>query len=261
MFGEDYRMTRMVRLRVHFAALGFGVDRLVKPMVSMRADVAVIITKSRGDEARDFLTKCTKMLEDAGIEVEILQCDIWKVSSVVDAVGSVLRAFPDHQYFFNVSTGAKTACIAGTTAGMLWGVVPYYQALDYHGRADPIKEDFPVLGDPQVIPTFEARGLELVDRRALDLIATNGGKMTKQALMAALRSSGEIGAKRGKRITPQAYYGQLRSIVNRLEGWGFIGVQGKGAKSLVVLTEAGEEGAHMFAHETGAKSELRALAV
>jgi hypothetical protein len=179
-----------------------------------------------------------------------VECDIWRVSAVVNVVGAVVKSAPNHEYFFNVSTGAKTACIGGTIGAMLWGVTPYYQALDYAGRADELKEEFSTKGEPQLIPTFEARGLEASDLKALEAISRGGGSTAKRGLLDDLKSEGLIGPKREGTGSQQAYYGQLKSILDRLETWGFIEIRGKGKRALIVLTQAGKEGATMFRHES-----------
>lgn len=247
-------MSSPVRLRVHFAALGFGVDRLVKPMLAMRADVAIILTKSKQDQAKGFLRRCTDALEAKAVKVDVLECDIWRVSPVVNEVGAVVKSAPQHEYFFNVSTGSKTSCIAGTIAGMLWGVRPYYQGVNYAGKADERKEEFPISGAPQLIPTFETRGLEAADLRALEIISAKGGPIPKRDLLVELKKAGLIAPKRdtpGKEdMTSQAYYGQLSSILDRLDSWGFVQIAGRGRAAVVILTDAGREGATMFFHES-----------
>jgi hypothetical protein len=45
---------------------------------------------------------------------------------VVNEMGSIVSSSPQHEYFFNVSTGTRAASIGGVIAGMFWHVRPYY---------------------------------------------------------------------------------------------------------------------------------------
>jgi len=146
----------VVRLRVHIAAVGFQIRRVVEPARDLRADAMVLLTHSPTDRLRYELEKIKEHLESSTprIRTHVVACDIWDPAAVVDEIGAIVSAAPQHEYFFNVSSGAKTACIAGTIAGMFWDVKPYYVAVDYDGKTAFGEEDYPVRGSPQFVPTF-----------------------------------------------------------------------------------------------------------
>ena len=90
------------------------------------------------------------------IHTQVIECNIWNASEVVNEVGSIVTASPQHEYLFNVSTGDQNPlAIAGVMAGMFWRVRPYYVAVDDQAKSVNSEEDFPTRGPPQFIPTFE----------------------------------------------------------------------------------------------------------
>src|SRR5690348_12222176 len=95
------------RLRAHFAPLGFEVVRVVEPMKTLKADVAILLTLSRTDRARFCLEKIEELLGQQKISTHVVECDIWDTSSVVNEVGAIVTASPSHDFLFNASTGPK----------------------------------------------------------------------------------------------------------------------------------------------------------
>ncbi len=250
-----------VRLRVHFAPVGFEVVRVTKPMKALRADVALLLTYSLTDRARFHLDKILKLLKAEGIQTHVIQCDIGSTSEVVNEVGSIVTAAPQHEYCFNVSTGAKTACIAGTIAGMFWRVKPYYMAVDYDGKPVHFEDDFPVTGLPQFIPTFEIPLLDKSAVAALDVIASKPTPVSKSVLLSRLKELNVVAPRQKEAVTPQALQGQTDSILRKLEAWGFVDLLGRGKSLRIQLTDKGIEGRKMFLHMLTPRKPLGILSV
>ena len=116
----------VVRLRVHFVPIGYEVQRVVEPLVHLRADVALLLTKSITDRASSSLHKIEQLLNEEAIQFQVIELNIWDTSVVIDQVGAVISSARSNDYFFNLSTGPKTTTIAGTIAAMLWPIKPYY---------------------------------------------------------------------------------------------------------------------------------------
>ena len=169
--------------------MGFEVQRVVVPAKVLRADVVVLFTLNRADNARRALELAIADLSTERIQHHVVECNIWDPPTVVNEVGSIVTASPHHEYFFNVSTGAKTACIGGTIAGMFWRVQPYYQAVDYGSKPIAGKEDYPVKGPPVFVPTFETPMLDRGTVGTLEFIVNQKAPTSKRELMNHLKES------------------------------------------------------------------------
>ncbi|MDG6912446.1 MAG: hypothetical protein JRN35_05125 [Nitrososphaerota archaeon] len=215
----------------------------------MKADVVILLTKSTTDSAREALEKDLQHLADAKIGHHLIECNIWDPAVVTSEVGTMVTAAPQHEYFFNTSTGPRTACIAGTVAAMLWPVRPYYVPVDADAKEVEGRDDFPVSGEAIFIPTFETPSLERSTVEALEYIATRGNPLSKKELMSHLRDVGVLKPRRGiEAVTPQAYHAQTDSILQRLVAWGFVELSGRGKTLQIRATSMGSAGSKMFHH-------------
>jgi hypothetical protein len=228
--------------------MGFEVQRVVVPARTLRADVVVLLTKSREDHARDPLKCALRELARARIRHHVVECDIWDPPTVVNEVGGIVTVAPQHEYFFNVSTGAKTACIGGTIAAMFWPMRPYYQPVDYSAKPLAGKDDYPTKDRVQFVPTFETPRLDMVTVETLAFLVRLGRSISKRELMAHMREVESIRPRTKAQVTPQALHAQADVILRRLESWGFLDITGRGRKMLLRVTEMGSGGERMFRH-------------
>jgi hypothetical protein len=239
--------TSGVSLRVHFAPLGFEVDRIVAPAVALRADAMILLAESARGRARPTLERVTRRLDRRNIPHPIQACDLWDPPSVVNAVGSVASVAPHHQYFFNVSTGAKTACIGGTIASMFWRVRPYYQPVVYID-GPPSGREPPIDGPPRFIPTFEMPVLDRGTVDTLTFLVNHTRPVSKRELMSHMLGAETIRPKGKSCVSPQALHAQADTILHRLASWGFVEAQGRRRGLRITATETGRGGARMFRH-------------
>lgn len=239
-----------VRLRVHFAPMGFEVQRVVCPARTLRADAMILLTQSRTDKAGPALERVVQRLRADHIRHQVLQCNIWDPPSVVDAVGGIVAATPHHDFFFNVSTGAKTACIGGTIASMFWPVRPYYQPVAYGDGPAAADGDPPVEGMPVFIPTFETPSLERGPVETLKFLIEQPGPVSKRELMVHMRETDTIHPRTKPKVSPQALHAQADVVLRRLVDWGFVEIAGRGRRMRIGPTEMGRGGARMFRHVT-----------
>src|SRR6266705_953263 len=247
------------RLRVHFAPIGFEVVRVVEPMKTLKADVAILLTLSRTDRARFCLEKIAELLGQLGISTHVVECDVWDASSVVNEVGAIVAATPSHEFLFNVSTGPKTACMGGLISGMFWSVRPYYIAVNYAAKTVHMEQDYPVSGRPQFVPTFEIPILDETSIRALSFITSALASLQKREVLDHLRERGSIGPRQKAKVTPQALHGQLDSILQKLMNWGFIEVSGRGKALRIAATEKGKAGTRMLHHVLNPRKPIAVL--
>ena len=250
-----------VRLRVHFAAVGLQIRRVVEPARDLQADVVLLVTFSLTDRLRHELGKIKQLLEESTpkIRTHVVSCDIWNAGAVVDEVGAIVTSAPQHEYFYNVSSGAKTACIAGTIAGMFWNVKPYYVAVDYDGKTVHGEEDYPVHGPPQFIPTFEIPLLDRASVTALQYLCSRGGPVSKRDLIRHLSDQGLLGPRQSTIASPQALQAQANTVLGHLDSWGFISSEGRGKQLRISASERGVWGNRMFQHQLTKRPRLGIL--
>jgi hypothetical protein len=251
--------TNPIRLRVHFAPVGVEVLRVTEPMKTLHADVALLLTVSQTDRTRFNVENIMRDLKESRIQAQVVECNILSTSEVVNEVGSIVTASPQHDYLFNVSTGTRTAGIAGVIAGMFWRMLPYYVAVDEQAKPVYSERDFPSRGFPQFVPTFEIPLLDKATVAALEYIAGQQEPMSKRMLLAHLRDNGVVGPRQKRTVSSQALHGQVDSILRRLESWGFINLAGRGKLMRVRITDKGIEGRKMFFHVLNPRKPLPIL--
>lgn len=244
---------------MHFVPVGSHHERMVVPVAKLRADVALFVTKRRNDSYKHHLDKALAAVKKVGVRTEVLECDIWDAPTVVDLVGGVVVAAPRHQYLFNVSTGAKPACLAGSIASMFFPVYPYYQPLEYEERLGRAEYEMPLKDEVQFLPTFKAPPMGLQDVQALRLVARAPAPLRKKDLMAQLKETGAIAPKARARVTSQAYHAQTDVILARLASWGFVRLVDRGKRLRISITELGRGGERMFGHILHPRTPLEVL--
>lgn len=244
--GGDYEEAR---LRVHFAPLGFEVDRLVSPAILLKADVVILLvgTITERKPARDAIQEVRSRLGEHDLDPESVRTELWDTPSVVDVVGGIVAAAPAHDYFFNTSTGPKPACLAGAMAANFWGVRAYYQRVNYDAPG-VINGDYPADGAPQFWTRFKTDPPDLGALHTLQRLVMVGEPTTKLDLLGYLRERSIIRPSPTTKAIRQSEYGQLDTILQRLEGWGFVRIDGHGRSVRVSLTSAGKGGFKMFHH-------------
>lgn len=250
----------LVELRVHFAAVGFEVLRLTDPLKTLRAEAVVLLTKGRDDKAAKYLAAVEKKLDAEGLPYVVVECNIWSLADVVDVVAGIVEASPDHQYFFNVSTGSTPAHLAGAIAGMLWKVKPYYVPVDYDTEVGRLK-DHPVSGPPEFVPTFRVPRLERSHLVALEFLTKQAKPIPKALLLEHLKEAGVVKPRLRKKekVTSQAFQAQVDSILNQLSKWAFVKRDGSGKQLRISVTEKGRAGNHMFRHALEHREPIRLL--
>jgi hypothetical protein len=212
-----------------------------------------------GDTPATRTEKIINDLEKNHIQTQIIECNVLNTSEVVNEVGSIVTASPQHDYLFNVSTGARTASIAGVIAGMFWHVRPYYVAVDDQAKSLTLEGDFPTIGSPQFIPTFEIPLLERKAIEALEYIAGKNEPIPKRSLIGYLKETGIVGPRQKEEVSEQALYGQLDSILQKLDAWGFVDLIGRGKLMRIRITDRGIEGRKMFFHMSNPRKPLSVL--
>ncbi|MEM0129066.1 MAG: DUF6293 family protein [Thermoplasmata archaeon] len=254
------------RARIHVAAVGFEVERVVEPIVRDRADRAYLLTRAGRDDAAPFVEEVHRRLVRAGaaIEVRIVRTELWDVfralaayREIFDAEGRTDRsAAATVPIRVNVSTGTKITAIAGTLACMLWRGEPYYVRVSrswYSDRTPEVASVRDEIASVEPVGVYELRrpAPELIE--VLEALERRGGTLRKHELLRELGLDGPTAA--GSPRSPQAQHGHLRRRLEPLERrWGFVRLDPGGPRGRVHLTEQGRVALVLFGrHRTGAE--------
>ncbi|MCI4366521.1 MAG: DUF6293 family protein [Thermoplasmata archaeon] len=246
--------------RIHIAAVGFEVERVVDPILRERADRAYLLTKGHDDAARPFVDEVVRRLHaaDRSLEVRVESTEIW---DVFGSLGMFRRIFEREgrsdrrdgavvPIRVNVSTGTKITAIAGTLACMLWRGEPYYVQVSkswYSGRNPKVRAVNDVVAriDPVGIYELRAPAKELVE--ILEALGRRGGALRKRDLIHELGMDRPIaGGDASRTPTPQSQHSRLRRRLEPLEGrWGFVEAD-PGGRGRVRLTPQGRLALGLF---------------
>jgi len=122
----------MFKLRVHIAPVGFERDRVVQPILKMKADKVWLLYEKdpKRDQAKPFREKVLAILKKKGIQCKLAACTIDDLYDVLHVIKKVIDDEKKNELFINVSTGTKIEAIAGMMAAMIFkngtSIVPYY---------------------------------------------------------------------------------------------------------------------------------------
>ncbi|MCI4340317.1 MAG: DUF6293 family protein [Thermoplasmata archaeon] len=247
--------------RIHIAAVGFEVERVVDPVLRERADRVYLLTRDSEDAARPFVDEVVRRLRasDRPPQVHVEATEIWDVFGALGALRQIFerehrsdrRAPEVVPIRVNVSTGTKITAIAGTLACMLWRGEPYYVQLSkawYSDRTPKVRAVNDVVRriDPVGVYELRAPSKELVE--VLEALDRRGGSLRKRDLIRELGLDrlppGESG---GHAPSPQAQHSRLRTRLLPLETrWGFVASDPGGARGRVRLTDQGRLALLMF---------------
>lgn len=235
------------QLRVHIVPVGFEVMRAVDPLRVLRADRAILVTRRKDDDASLYLKRIQEILSEIGIPYEVKEREVWNVSAMVKAALEIAHGHMHDSLHYNVSTGAKTASIAGTLASMFAPIQPYYQSVNYQLPTVHLDHDYPCRGDPVLVPTFRAPELGREILHTLMIIAGSPEPLSKKRLIGQLEEAEVIKPNPQAKFRDQAMHGRADSLLDKLEDLDFVEVTGRRREKRISATWKGREAAEMFA--------------
>jgi ribosomal protein RSM22 (predicted rRNA methylase) len=112
--------------RIHIAPVGFEVDRVVLPVLDMRADRVWLISEQNPelDQGRSYLEQVAERINEKNenCDIRIRRCDFDNrdLYDVLKAYREIIQEEKENQIFINVSTGTKINAIAGMMACMIF---------------------------------------------------------------------------------------------------------------------------------------------
>ena len=234
--------------RVHVAAVGFEVDRIVKPVIDWKADRVWLIVHSKPfeDQGIPFRETIEQALKKAKIEYKHIDADRTDLFDTLRALSSIIMAEKNNLIYVNVSVGSKVQAIASMMACMMFKddvamIKPYYVVPDKYST--PPKEQ-ETQGVKEIIDLPDYKIETPTDNliRCMEIIDRQGGKITKKDLkdIAIKESLIHILKKSDKEPSAQAPFMSLnKNFIEPLLKWGFIQVKKDGSRHFVHLTKEG----------------------
>lgn len=176
--------------RIHISPLGYEHDRVVKPAVDYKADCVYLLEHDESDsEKPEYHAILTEELQDAGITVRSVQCDIFDLYTVLGKVAEIITAHEKDEVYVNLSTGSKISAIGGMIACMVTresvNVTPYYVRAEGYTPDDEGKDETPVsygMAAISELPTYPIEGPSREEIAMLQYIAVEQ-PITKKRLI------------------------------------------------------------------------------
>lgn len=231
-------------LRVHIAGLGYEVQRIVRPVLDMRADKVYLLTDRPDAALKPYHDAVLRHLRGAKVESHVRLCEVWDPNAVVGEMGRIAEAERGNHVYVNLGTGPKTCAIGGSLAAMLWGLDAYYPRVDYAADDVELAQDKPVKATT-FVPAFrlDPPGGDVL--AVLELLSKKRGKPArKKEVVERLRERGFL--RQG--VSAQAEQNVADRVLKRALEWGFLDSEGEGRRRRIKLNERGEAGRKMFAH-------------
>ena len=241
-------MSKMMRLRVHIAPVGFEVDRIIVPAKRMRADKVWLIGHSNvsEDKSRPFLNKVRKILESRDVEVKEVTANRYALFDIVKTVKDIIIEEKGHDVYLNVASGSKIHAVGMMMATMIFddrsNLHPYYaQAKNYHHTK---------VSEPQTtgveeiynLPTYRIQTPEKKHLDALKILVEHDGKMKKKEMAEIAEEQRIIVINAEPGNHSQARFASLdKNIIAPLANeWGYITTTKVGRNRWIHLTDEGK---------------------
>jgi hypothetical protein len=226
--------------RVHICPISYEVDRVILPLVKMRADKAYLITKRSAperDKARRFLENIEQVLKVHDVPFKVLRCDIDDFHDCLHEIGLVIQGerSEGNAVLVNISTGGRVVSHASAVAGMMYGASLYYAEPEKDDREE--REYTHGLRQVLPIPAFHIEPPDLVSLDCLEAIKGAGGSVHKRQLIEHFRSRGLVTARSTK---PQAVYGVVKRLCQPMIDRGWVEEVGRTRARKVQITPEGE---------------------
>lgn len=242
----DTIMSKISKLRVHIAPVGFEVDRIVLPAKKMKADKVWLLIHDdpTKDKAKFYVEKITKELEKEDIDVKIAKSDRNNVFKFLKSVKELIQNEEKNDVYVNVSTGSKIQAIACMMACMLFNdrnnVIPFYAEPESY-PATQGKQQSSGLRDLIELPKYEIQKPKRELIAALKIIRDHGGKITKKEMAKIADEMKIIIVKAHEENYEQARFASLdKNIIQPLaDSWKFVEIEKIGRNRWIKITQEG----------------------
>jgi hypothetical protein len=232
-------------MRVHIVPIGRHAERVIEPIIRLKADKAYLLTYSEDDNASEYLKEIKKILKNQNVETVVEFADIWDTTKCLEKIHEIIEVEKKNQIFINISTGTKITAIASMMACMFWNIQPYYAKSKYPSIKFPTKLKFNEIEEIVSIPTFKIESPTKESITVLKIIQENKS-IQKKTLIEKLKELKIIKSVKGEFLSKPAEHGQLRTILDVLIKSKFINIESIGRQSFVKITSKGETAISIF---------------
>ena len=181
-----HTMESMLNLRVHIAAVGFEIDRVVIPAVKMKADLVYLLADDNiaTDKSTRFQTEIVKQLKKKKIDSKIVYANRLQLFDIIRVVKEIILDHRNDEFYVNVASGSKIHAIACMMACMVFddrkNIHPFYpQAKEYPAYKDHEQQTYGV-EEIYGLPTYQllTPNKDLIE--ILKIIKENDGRIQKK---------------------------------------------------------------------------------
>ncbi len=241
-------MTRIAKLRVHIAPIGYEIDRVVLPAKQEKADrVWLLLHENKSDDkAGPFVTKITKQLEKLNIEIKEEYHDRRDLFKIIRAVKNIIEQEKENEIYVNLASGSKIQAIGTMMACMMFNdkenIHPFYVEAENYPGFDEKQPLSTGIKDIQNVPPYSIKIPEEKLIQALEIIKNNNGKLTKKEMAKIAEENKIITVNAQEKNHSMARFASLdKNIIQPLEEqWKFIKVEKIGRNRWINLTQEGK---------------------
>lgn len=236
-------------LRVHISPVGFDFERVIDPLLKMKADKVYLVTYQHNDKAQTYINKIVdKLSKNTSVDIKDSYFDMWDFYESIEKFRKIILDETGNNIYINISTGTKITAIAGMLSCMLWNAEPYYVKLDYPSDNLPLISQKVI--DTTMLPKYS---IKKPDNRFLTILSMlheeESGTLRKVKLISKLENLGIIRKRDDTRteFTATAKHSQLKALLDPMQyEWNYIIVTTYGKRSEVSITPQGENALKIF---------------
>ena len=244
----DTIMTRIAKLRVQIAPVGFEIDRVVLPAKQEKADkMWLLVHKNRSDDkARPFITRITSQLKRLGIKTVEESHDRHDLFQIIRAVKNIIEKEEGNDIYANLASGSKIQAIGIMMACMMFNddsnVHPFYVEAENYPGFEAEKPLSLGIKEIQNVPTYSIKIPDSKLIGALRIITTEKGKITKKKMAELAEKKNLISVNPTNRDNhSMVRFASLdKNIIRPLEKWQFIKIEKIGRNRWIKITQEGK---------------------
>jgi len=234
-----------VAQRVHLMPVGYENDRIVLSAERFSADRVLLLEYDDQTAHPSYADEIRDRLDDAGIDHETVQCDIFDFYESLGTIAELATEFADHDVYVNLATGSKVTAIGGMIACMATGATPYYvRAERYAAETDgDVAEG---IREVTELPTYPMEHPDRQQVAVMAYLASEGG-VTKRSLIDFGEREDLPFLAEHDAANRKSQYRLLDShVLKPLAETGYVTVTERGRSKLVELTDAGRNTLRAF---------------
>jgi len=244
-------------VRVHVAALGFEVDKIIEPLLKMDADRFVLVIRKDETYAKKFQDEIERKLDQNGIDYMIKEAELLDLVDCISVFGRIIHKLreEEHDVYVNVSSSTSISAIGASFAATLWGAKPYYARPEYYLHVHERKPGDPLSkGLRDVIPIYNLH-FERPDEKLLHILQYIKNKGSRDRCLVknkdVIEFLNEIGyievgdkVKHRDQSLNKKFRERYRNLLEK--HWGFIFLEGNTKSKKIGLTDKGKKYLKMF---------------